>query len=57
MDMLEIIKSFITDVGFPIAACVCLYIQNNKLTNTLSELNATLTSMNDRISDIENKIS
>lgn len=57
MDMLEIIKSLITEVGFPIAACVCLYIQNTKLSNTLGELNTTLSTMNERISDIENKIS
>lgn len=56
MDMLEIIKSLITEVGFPIAACVCLYIQNTKLSNTLGELNTTLSTMNERISDIENKI-
>lgn len=56
MEFVDIIKSLITDVGFPIAACVCLYMQNNKLTTTLSQLNITLTTMNERISDIENKL-
>ena len=50
------ISQLIGSVGFPIAACCVMFIQNNKLQQTLSDLSKTLSSMNERISDIENHI-
>ena len=49
-------SQLIGSVGFPIAACCVMFIQNNKLQQTLSDLSKTLLSMNERISDIENHI-
>ena len=49
-------SQLIGSVGFPIAACCVMFIQNNKLQQTLSDLSKTLSSMNERISDIENHI-
>lgn len=49
-------SQLIGSVGFPIAACCVMFFQNNKLQQTLSELSKTLSSMNERISDIENHI-
>ena len=49
-------SQLIGTVGFPIAACCVMFIQNNKLHQTLSDLSKTLSSMNERISDIENHI-
>ena len=34
----ENIITLISNLGFPIACCVVLFIQNNKLTNTLNEI-------------------
>lgn len=50
------ITQLIGSVGFPIAACCVMFVQNNKLQQTLSELSKTLSTMNERISDIENHI-
>lgn len=53
---MENIIQLISNVGFPIAACVVLFMQQNKLTNTLSDLSNTLTSMNQRLEDIEHRL-
>lgn len=52
----EVWINLIGSVGFPIAACVFMFKQNSKLSDTLAELSTTLTLMNERISNIENKI-
>ena len=48
--------SIIQSVGFPIAACVALYIQQNKLTTTLSKLTETLAVINSRLDNIEDAL-
>lgn len=50
------IVSLISNVGFPIACCVVLFLQQNKLSATLSELSTTLNGINQRLDNIENKI-
>lgn len=52
----EVWINLIGSVGFPIAACIFMFKQNSKLSDTLAELSTTLTLMNERISNIENKI-
>lgn len=52
MDYIELISQ----VGFPIACCVILFIQNNSMQKTLSELTTTLSLMNERLEDIEEKV-
>lgn len=52
----ELLVNLVGSVGFPIAACIFMFNQNNKLSGTLAELSTTLTLMNERISNIENKI-
>lgn len=49
----EVITQLITTVGFPIACCIVMFKQNNSLQNTLTEISKTLTSMNERISQLE----
>lgn len=39
----------ISSVGFPIFACCYMFYLNNKLTEKISELNATLEAIKDRI--------
>ena len=53
---LDSIITLISNVGFPIACCVVLFIQQNKLTGTLNEISRTLSVMSDRIDDIEGKM-
>ena len=53
--MNEIIE-MITNVGFPIACCIVLFMQQNKLTQTLGEINNTLNLMNERIDNIEDSL-
>lgn len=53
---IELLINLVGSVGFPIAACIFMFNQNNKLTSTLAELSTTLTLMNERVSNIENKL-
>lgn len=53
---LNVLSQLIGSVGFPIAACCVMFYQNSKLQDTLSELGKTLTSMNERLSDIEKTV-
>lgn len=48
------ITTIIGSLGFPIAACCVMFYQNSKLQETLNDLSKTLTSMNERLTDIEN---
>ena len=36
MEVIEIISNFISTIGFPIFACVMMFIQNNKMQETLT---------------------
>lgn len=48
------ISTLITAVGFPIAACVCLFYLLNKQTETLNELKIVMTKLIDKLDvDIE----
>lgn len=46
------ISTLITSVGFPIAACICLFYLLNKQTETLNELKIVMTKLIDKL-DIE----
>lgn len=50
---IEAITQLITTVGFPIACCIVMFKQNSSLQETLKEISNTLTSMNERISQLE----
>lgn len=50
------ITTLIGSLGFPIAACCVMFYQNSKLQETLNELSKTLTSMNERLTDIETNV-
>ena len=52
----EEISTLIGSVGFPIAACVVLFIQNGKLQETLAAISTTMQSLAEKIADIERKM-
>ena len=54
--MVEEITQIISNVGFPIACCVVLFINNSKFTDALNKLNVTLTEITNRLENIEEKI-
>lgn len=54
--MFDEIISLITNVGFPIACCVVLFMQQNKLTKALGDLNVTLNVVNTRLDNIEDAL-
>lgn len=54
--MIDEIINAVSTVGFPIACCVVMFNQQKELQQTLAKLSETLTSMNERISHIEDKI-
>lgn len=54
--MMQEIATLISSVGFPIAACVVMFIQNDKLQKTLAEIANTMTLLNERVGKIEDKI-
>lgn len=53
---MESIVTLISQVGFPIACCVYLFTQQNKLITTLGEISKTLALMNQRLDDMESQI-
>ena len=53
---MEQILTMISNVGFPIACCIILFTQQNKLTNTLHEISNTMTKITMRLDDIEEAV-
>lgn len=49
------IISIISTVGFPIAACCVMFMQNNKLQDTLKDISVTMQKMADAIDDLERR--
>lgn len=52
----EVISQLIGSVGFPIAACCVMFYQNSKMQQTLSSIATAMSSMTDKIRDIETKL-
>lgn len=50
---LEGLAQIVSTVGFPIAACCVMFMQNNKLQDTLKEIAVTMQKMADSIDDLE----
>ncbi len=57
MDMSGL-ATLISSVGFPIAACICLFYLFNKQTETLNELKIVMTKLIDKldVDDLDVKI-
>ena len=47
------LNTFISNVGFPIVACVFMYIQQKDLNQTISELSSTLKGIDTRLDILE----
>ena len=54
MDVNVLIQA-ISTVGFPIVACCVMFMQNNKLQDTLKDISVTMQKMADAIDDMEKK--
>ena len=54
--MVQEIQDLISNVGFPIVACIFVYKQNLSLQKSLSELSSTLKGIDARIDSIENDL-
>ena len=52
MDVNILIQA-VSTVGFPIAACCVMFMQNNKLQDTLKDISVTMQKMADAIDDME----
>ena len=50
------IMSIINGVGFPIVACVFMYMQVQKMNNIILELSTTLKAIDSRIDNIQDEI-
>ena len=50
------IKESITSVGFPICCCAVSFYNNSKFTETLNNLNVTLTNLVNRIENLEENL-
>ena len=48
--------NLISNVGFPIACCVVMFINNSKFSEALNNLNVTLKELSTRMENIEDKI-
>ena len=54
--MIQEIQELISNLGFPIVACIFMYKQNLDLQKSLSELSSTLKAIDTRIDSIENEL-
>ena len=54
--MVQEIQELISNIGFPIVACIFMYKQNLELQKSLSELSSTLKAIDARIDSIENDL-
>ena len=45
----------VSNVGFPIACCIVMFINNGKFTEALNNLNVTLKEISTRMDNLENK--
>lgn len=50
------ISQLIGSVGFPIAACVVMWVQNDKLQKTLADISIAMQKMADEMDDIESRL-
>ena len=50
------IMSLVNGVGFPIVACVFMYMQVQKMNNIILELTTTLKTIDNRIDNIQDEI-
>lgn len=53
---MEEIVNIISNVGFPIACCVVMFINNSKFSEALNNLNMTLKELSTRMEHLEDKI-
>ena len=51
----NVLIQVVSTVGFPIAACCVMFMQNNKLQDTLKDISVTMQKMADAIDDMEKK--
>lgn len=49
------IVNMVSNVGFPIACCIVMFINNGKFTEALNNLNVTLKEISTRMDNLENK--
>ena len=52
---MEEIAKLISNVGFPVVACIFMYKQKIKLQETITELSGTLKTIDARIENLERK--
>lgn len=52
---MEEIVNMISNVGFPIACCIVMFINNGKFTEALNNLNVTLKEISTRMDNLEDK--
>lgn len=53
---MEQVTTLISNVGFPIVACVFMYKQQVELQKTITELSSTLKSIDTRIQNLEKEV-
>lgn len=49
------LTQLIGSLGFPIFACCMMFMQNNKLQDTLKDISVTMQKMADNIEDLDKK--
>lgn len=56
MEIVDIVTNLISNLGFPIACCVVLFIQNNKLTNIIGDLKVSISKMSETLEEVSSAI-
>lgn len=52
---MESLTQLISNVGFPIIACIIMFQQQKELNKVITELSITLKTIDNRIEELENK--
>ena len=53
---MEELVNVISNVGFPIACCIVMFINNSKFSEALNNLNVTLKELSTRMENIEDRV-
>lgn len=56
-ETVKLITEMVNSVGFPIVACCVMFWQNDKMGKLLNEVSTNVRLLNEKINDMEDKIS
>lgn len=56
MSEIEVMNDLISQVGFPIFACIIMFYQNQKFSNVLNNITIEMKTMNSSLNELKQKV-